>query len=51
MEDDHPRLPLQVFAAGCVQVQNTIGLANPGISSDIAKATHKKQGVYGRSRA
>ncbi|KAK9818340.1 hypothetical protein WJX72_010958 [[Myrmecia] bisecta] len=35
----------QVFAE-CAQVQNTVGLANPGISSDIAKGMHKKQGIY-----
>uniref|UniRef100_A0A061SFA7 Uncharacterized protein n=1 Tax=Tetraselmis sp. GSL018 TaxID=582737 RepID=A0A061SFA7_9CHLO len=35
----------QVFAE-CTAVQNTTGLGNPGIASDVAIATHKKQGIY-----
>ncbi|KAK9845232.1 hypothetical protein WJX81_000588 [Elliptochloris bilobata] len=37
----------QVFAA-CARVQDTIGLANPGISSDVAHTLHKQQGIYGK---
>ena len=36
----------QVFAE-CTAVQDTVGMANGGISSDIAKYMHRKQGVYG----
>ena len=36
----------QVFAE-CTSVQDTVGMANGGISSDIAKFMHRKQGVYG----
>ena len=36
----------QVFSE-CTSVQNTVGLANMGIASDVAVATHKKQGIYG----
>ncbi|GMH36398.1 hypothetical protein BSKO_04266 [Bryopsis sp. KO-2023] len=35
----------QVFAE-CTQIHDTVGLANPGISSDVAKRMHKKQGIY-----
>ena len=38
---------MQVFAR-CAQVQDTIGLANPGISSDVALTLHKQQGIYGK---
>ena len=38
----------QVFSE-CTEVQNTVGLANPGIASDVAKSTHRKQGIYGSS--
>ncbi|KAA6422401.1 MAG: PF05951 family [Trebouxia sp. A1-2] len=31
----------------CAQVQDTVGLANCGISSSVAKDMHKKQGIYG----
>lgn len=37
----------QVFAA-CARVRDTIGLANPGISSDLAHRLHKQQGIYGK---
>lgn len=37
---------LQVFSK-CAQVQDTVGLANCGISSSVAKDMHKKQGIYG----
>jgi hypothetical protein len=36
----------QVFNA-CAQVQDTVGLANSGISSTIAHIMHKQQGIYG----
>ena len=36
----------QVFSE-CTAVKNTVGLANMGIASDVAIATHKKQGIYG----
>ncbi|DBA72785.1 hypothetical protein WJX79_005325 [Trebouxia sp. C0005] len=36
----------QVFSK-CAQVQDTVGLANCGISSSVAKDMHKKQGIYG----
>ncbi len=36
----------QVFAE-CTSVQDMVGMANGGISSDIAKFMHRKQGVYG----
>ena len=36
----------QVFAE-CTSVQDSVGMANSGISSDIAKFMHRKQGVYG----
>ncbi len=36
----------QVFAR-CARVQDTTGLANPGISSDVAHTLHKQQGIYG----
>lgn len=37
---------LQVFSK-CAQVRDTVGLANCGISSAVAKDMHKKQGIYG----
>ena len=37
---------LQVFSK-CAQVRDTVGLANCGISSSVAKDMHKKQGIYG----
>ena len=37
---------MQVFSK-CAQVRDTVGLANCGISSSIAKDMHKKQGIYG----
>lgn len=37
---------VQVFNA-CAQVHDTVGLANSGISSAVAKTMHKKQGIYG----
>ena len=37
---------LQVFSK-CAQVRDTVGLANCGISSCVAKDMHKKQGIYG----
>ena len=37
---------VQVFSE-CTSVQDTVGMANGGISSDIAKYMHRKQGVYG----
>ncbi len=39
-------LVLQVFSK-CAQVRDTVGLANCGISSSVAKDMHKKQGIYG----
>ena len=39
-------VPLQVFSK-CAQVRDTVGLANSGISSCVAKDMHKKQGIYG----
>lgn len=41
----HAGAHAQVFSE-CTEVKDTVGLANPGISSDIAKHVHKKQGVY-----
>jgi hypothetical protein len=40
-----PRHLLQVFSAGA-QCQDMVGLANAGISSDIAKRMHATQGIY-----
>ena len=37
---------MQVFAE-CAQVRETTGMANQGISSDIARRLHKKQEIYG----
>ena len=37
---------MQVFSK-CAQVRDTVGLANCGISSSVAKDMHKKQGIYG----
>mmetsp|Transcript_37025 Transcript_37025/g.104540 ORF Transcript_37025/g.104540 Transcript_37025/m.104540 type:complete len:183 (+) Transcript_37025:189-737(+) len=37
----------QVFSE-CTEVQSTVGLSNPGIASDVAVSTHRKQGIYGR---
>ena len=31
----------------CTSVQNTVGLSNLGISSDVAVRMHKKIGIYG----
>lgn len=39
-------LLVQVFSR-CAQVRDTVGLANCGISSAVAKDMHKKQGIYG----
>ena len=39
----------QVFAA-CAREQGTIGLANPGIASDVARRLHKQQDIYGKKR-
>ena len=36
----------QVFSK-CAQIRDTVGLANCGISSAVAKDMHKKQGIYG----
>lgn len=36
----------QLFAE-CTEVQGTVGLANTGISSDVAVRMHKKIGIYG----
>lgn len=38
----------QAFQA-CYAVSNTVGLANPGISSRVAKEMHATQGIYGVS--
>lgn len=35
----------QVFSESTA-VQHTVGLANAGVSSDVAIRTHKKQGIY-----
>lgn len=35
----------QVFAE-CTQMQDVTGLGNSGVSSDVAKRMHKKQGIY-----
>lgn len=35
----------QVFAE-CTQMRDVTGLGNAGISSDVAKRMHKKQGIY-----
>jgi hypothetical protein len=34
-----------VFQA-CAQVQDSVGLANSGIASDIAARLHRTQGIY-----
>jgi hypothetical protein len=38
---------LQVFQASA-RVTDMVGLANAGISSDIACRMHKMQGIYGK---
>jgi hypothetical protein len=38
---------LQVFQASA-RVTDMVGLANAGISSDIAQRMHKMQGIYGK---
>lgn len=43
----HGVVGLQVFAR-CAQVQDTTGLGNPGISSDVALTLHRQQGIYGK---
>lgn len=43
----HGGVGLQVFAR-CAQVQDTTGLGNPGISSDVALTLHRQQGIYGK---
>jgi hypothetical protein len=35
----------QMFSE-CTEVQNTVGLSNLGISSDVAKRMHAKLGIY-----
>ena len=39
--------PLQIFSE-CALVSDTIGLSNQGISSQVARDMHKKQGLYRR---
>jgi hypothetical protein len=39
--------PMQVFQASA-RVTDMVGLANGGISSDIASRMHKMQGIYGK---
>jgi len=51
LKDRHPesnkpwKTTNQVFSE-CAGIQNTVGLVNPGIASDMAKTCHKKQGIY-----